>query len=227
MWLSMAPLLNADGAMRVLDCDSTQGTYILDDRGQPLRVRSAWVQKEDRLTFGKVTLAILDILQDIETETSQVESMPGGGAQSIPSINRRGAALSSTPGARVVEAMPMAEHREPMLRPTLHHAPLIFVSFLLAILAITNPSLSDYRQFVDQEIKRMAEAQDNGLAMGLTMLISGFASDLLINKTIRTNYFIMSTYETSFDQAKRLYSVGVFNNFYIVEDPRKGTPIPH
>ncbi|MGH8474377.1 MAG: DUF4359 domain-containing protein [Methylococcales bacterium] len=89
---------------------------------------------------------------------------------------------------------------------------------ITTLLAVTNPKLETYEQFVDQQIKLETRKQQDPLANVIGSLFGGVATNFLIQQTVRQDFVLFSTYDTQFGD-EHLKVVGVLNNFYITEKP--------
>ncbi|MGH2569211.1 MAG: DUF4359 domain-containing protein, partial [Bacteroidota bacterium] len=85
-------------------------------------------------------------------------------------------------------------------------------------LAYTNPTLDSYQEFVRQSILRETKQQENPLEQVLGSLLGGVASGMIAKQTLRTDYVLLSTYDTQFNQ-EHLRAIGVLKNFFILETP--------
>ena len=87
---------------------------------------------------------------------------------------------------------------------------------VLALLAITNPKMIDYQEFVHGKIIRKSEQAD-AISKTLGLLFGGIESGLVANATKRTDYVFFSIYETKLrgDDIKYL---GIFNNFVVLKE---------
>ncbi|MBK1720487.1 FHA domain-containing protein, partial [Thiocystis violacea] len=52
-----------DGRLLLTDCQSTNGTFVIEPGGGARRIRQAVVTPDDRLRFGAVTLAVSVMLE--------------------------------------------------------------------------------------------------------------------------------------------------------------------
>jgi len=92
----------------------------------------------------------------------------------------------------------------------------IVIVVLLGLLAYTNPTLDSYESFVRQQIIRESKT-DVKKALGL--FLGGFASRFVASQTVRRDYIFLSTYDTEFG-GEHLRTLGILNNFIIMETPR-------
>lgn len=96
----------------------------------------------------------------------------------------------------------------------------IVLIVLLGLLAFTNPSMDDFQNHVRQSILKESRRGDApSMEQVFGSLLGGFAGSLIASQTVRTDYFIFSTYEVGLG-AKRMRTVGVFRNFFVLENPR-------
>lgn len=98
----------------------------------------------------------------------------------------------------------------------------LVVLFVLGVLIFTNPSIEDYRAFMTQELNREVkkEARSEGEAAFIA-LVGGLATSFLAGQTVRNDYLLFSTYETSIG-SERLSAIGALRNFLVTEAPKKG-----
>ena len=89
---------------------------------------------------------------------------------------------------------------------------------LLGLLAYTNPKLEQYDQYINQRIIEKSRKAKDPLQGAIGSLLGGFAARLMTQQTVRKDYVLFSTYDTNLGD-KHLRAVGVFNNFYITENP--------
>lgn len=87
----------------------------------------------------------------------------------------------------------------------------------LGLLALTNPKMPDYEQFVRNQVAQKTEKADD-LTKILGMLFGGVASGLITNSTTRADYVFFSLYDTRLDNDK-FKVIGVLNNFVILQQP--------
>lgn len=86
------------------------------------------------------------------------------------------------------------------------------------LMAVTNPKLETYEQFVDQQINIETRKQQDPLANVIGSLFGGVATNFVIQQTVRQDFVLFSTYDTQFGN-EHLKAIGLFNNFYITEKP--------
>lgn len=86
------------------------------------------------------------------------------------------------------------------------------------ILAMTNPTLDDYQNFIRQEVIRESQKSNDALAH-LGRFLGGFAGAMLASQTIRDDYVFFSIYELPFG-TKRLRLLGLCKRFIVLESPR-------
>lgn len=91
-------------------------------------------------------------------------------------------------------------------------------SGLIGLLVYTNPTLTSYEEFVEQQFKEETLKQRDPLINVFGSLFGGLASSLIIQRTVRHDYVLFSTYDTTFDK-EHLKAVGMLNNFFIQEKP--------
>ncbi len=82
---------------------------------------------------------------------------------------------------------------------------------MLGLLALTNPKMPDYEQYVHTQILRKGEQSDQ-VSKGFVHLFGGIESRLIANATKRTDYIFFSVYETTSADEDIKY-LGVLNNF--------------
>ena len=96
---------------------------------------------------------------------------------------------------------------------------LFLLSFgLIGLLLYTNPTLTSYEEFVSQQFKEEILKHQDPLINVLGSLFEDLATNLIIQRTIRHDYVLFSTYDTTFDK-EHLKTVGLLNNFFIQEKP--------
>lgn len=86
------------------------------------------------------------------------------------------------------------------------------------LLVYTNPTLTSYEGFVEQQFKEEMLKQQDPLINVFGSLFGGLATNLIIQRTVRHDYVLFSTYDTTFDK-EHLKTLGVLNNFFIQEKP--------
>lgn len=89
---------------------------------------------------------------------------------------------------------------------------------IAVLMAVTNPKLETYQQFVDQQIQTETRKQQDPLVNAIGSLLGGVATHFVIQQTIRKDYVLFSAYDSQFGD-EHLKAVGIFNNFYITEKP--------
>ncbi len=94
----------------------------------------------------------------------------------------------------------------------------ILVVGLFGLLAYTNPTMDDYEEFIEKELKAELEKKGDGLERAIGVLVSGLAGDILVQTTTRANYVFFSIFDTDLGKEK-IKSVGVFKNFIPYETP--------
>jgi Domain of unknown function (DUF4359) len=88
---------------------------------------------------------------------------------------------------------------------------------VLGLLALTNPKMSDYEQFVHGQIVRKGERADQ-VTKAFGLLFGGLQSSLAANATKRTDYVFFSTYRTTLGDEDVEY-LGALNNFVAIKSP--------
>ena len=98
----------------------------------------------------------------------------------------------------------------------------LIVLFVLGVMIFTNPSMEDYRMFWTQEMQRDAKkpGRDEGEAT-LVALFGGLATSFLAGQTVRNDYLLFSTFETSVGK-ERMRAIGWLRHFYVTETPKRG-----
>lgn len=86
----------------------------------------------------------------------------------------------------------------------------------LGLLVFTNPKMTEYEQFIRQQIINETEKADN-INKTLGFLFSGFSSGLITNVTQRTDYVFLSIYD-SYLGNDRIKVMGVLSNFFVIKD---------
>ncbi len=82
---------------------------------------------------------------------------------------------------------------------------------VLGLLAITNPKMPDYEQYIHTKIIRKNDQADD-LTKALATLFSGLQSSLIANATTRSDYIFFSVFETKLGGDTVEY-LGALNNF--------------
>jgi hypothetical protein len=93
----------------------------------------------------------------------------------------------------------------------------VLVAFT-GVLIYTNPTIKNYEEFVAQEFKEEMLKQEDPLVNMFGSLFGGFAIDLILQRTIRHDYVLFSTYDTVFDK-EHFKAVGFLKNFTVTERP--------
>lgn len=91
---------------------------------------------------------------------------------------------------------------------------------MLALLAFTNPKITDFEQFIGGQIMRESEKADD-ISRTLGFLFSGFAGGLIGNATERTDYVFFSIYDCNFGR-NYIKVLGILGNFFVIEDSTSG-----
>lgn len=92
----------------------------------------------------------------------------------------------------------------------------VLVIALLGLLASKNPTLESYESFVRQ---RIIQDSKTDLEKALGVFFGGFASRFVASQTVRNDYIFLSTSDTEFG-GEHLRTLGILNNFIIMETPR-------
>ena len=107
---------------------------------------------------------------------------------------------------------------------------IVLLAAILGVFALTNPSMSDYQNFIRQEV--IKESQKGVTASGeitfgqmMGPFLGGIAGGFIASQTIRSDYAFFSIYDMSFGK-QRFRVVGIFKRFMVLEAPRLGTPSP-
>ncbi|MGR8929173.1 MAG: hypothetical protein ACU836_00945 [Gammaproteobacteria bacterium] len=88
----------------------------------------------------------------------------------------------------------------------------------LGLLFYGNPKIENYDQFLNQKI--VEDASQNGRFVSMMdVLLSGFATNSIIRRTVRKDYKFFSLYDTPVGN-EHILAVGVMNQFYFVETPQ-------
>ena len=87
----------------------------------------------------------------------------------------------------------------------------------IIVMTITNPKMEDYRVYLHQNILKESE-NEGDLTKLIASLFGGVGADIIIKQTVRKDYVIFSYYETKLSDEK-LISIGMFNNFIVLESP--------
>lgn len=93
----------------------------------------------------------------------------------------------------------------------------IILLVLLGFLAYTNPTLSQYGDFLKDEISDEV-GQGGNAEKALGRLIGGLAGGVLTTATTRTDYLFLSIYETDLGMGE-IKCLGIVNNFFVLEEP--------
>ena len=70
--------VQGDGRYLLVDCQSTQGTRLIDRSGKSRPVIREWVKPEDRVQFGRVTVQVKEILAKAQGRPSPAQPDAGG-----------------------------------------------------------------------------------------------------------------------------------------------------
>jgi len=88
----------------------------------------------------------------------------------------------------------------------------IILILVIALLFVTNPSEQQFTSFLKDKIREQAEG-DETLAGDLQRLLSGPAASLAVMGTVRTDYYLWSTYKLELPGEESLY-LGVLDHFF-------------
>lgn len=88
----------------------------------------------------------------------------------------------------------------------------IIVILVIALLFATNPSEPQFTSFLKNKIQEQAEG-DESLTGDLKRLLSGPAASLAGMGTVRTDYYLFSTYKLNITGEESLY-LGLLDHFY-------------
>ena len=88
---------------------------------------------------------------------------------------------------------------------------------LFGLLAYTNPALNNYDEFISQRITEKAKKQSDPVVGALGSLLGSVAANLLTTQSVRKDYVLFSTYDTTFLN-KHVQVIGIMNNFFITDD---------
>lgn len=95
----------------------------------------------------------------------------------------------------------------------------IILAGLLGLMAYTNPTLTEYNNFIRQQIVQETQKhKEDTFAKAFGNLLSGVGSSLVTSQTVRTDYLFFSVYEARLGK-ERVKALGVFNNFLLIEKP--------
>ncbi len=87
----------------------------------------------------------------------------------------------------------------------------IILILALALLFVTNPSDQQFTSFLKDRIQEQAEGDDT-LTGELARILSGPAASLAGMGTVRTDYYLCSTYELELPGGDHLY-LGILDHF--------------
>lgn len=88
----------------------------------------------------------------------------------------------------------------------------IILILALALLFVTNPSEQQFTSFLKDRIQEHAE-DDETLTGDLTRILAGPVASLAGMGTVRTDYYICSTYELELPGGDHLY-LGILDHFF-------------
>jgi hypothetical protein len=94
--------------------------------------------------------------------------------------------------------------------------PILIAAFLL-LLAITNPDMNAFEQYLKARI--LASANQHGqLGGAIGSLVAGLGGKIEASATTRTNYLLFSTFETRLATSTRT-TIGVAGQFFVLAPP--------
>ena len=85
---------------------------------------------------------------------------------------------------------------------------------LAAVLALTNPKMADYEQFIHASIVQGTQNGD-ALTQAVGSLFSGLASAMVVNFTTRSDFLLFSLYETKM-AGKDYEALGILGHFFMI-----------
>lgn len=95
---------------------------------------------------------------------------------------------------------------------------ILFIA-ILGLMALTNPSMEDYENFIRQSVVLESRKEmGNPMGQALAPFVGELAGSLVKKQTMRTDYVLLSLYEARVGQHK-LRTLGMFRNFFIIEKP--------
>ena len=95
----------------------------------------------------------------------------------------------------------------------------IGIAALILVLAITNPTLVAYQQYLHQTMVQESKKSKDDLNKALGMLFGGFASSIFVSQTKRSDYVILSTYDTDLG-VDHVRTLGILKNVYGYDAPK-------
>jgi hypothetical protein len=86
---------------------------------------------------------------------------------------------------------------------------------VLGLLVATNPTPDEYQDFLRQQ---MVQDSKSDVERSVLSFFGGFASRVVAGQAHRSNYVVLSLYDTNLGQ-EHLRVLGILNNFIILERP--------
>jgi hypothetical protein len=92
----------------------------------------------------------------------------------------------------------------------------IIVVALCGLFVYTNPTMDQYELFLRQKLLQEAQTDEE---RAVAALLGGFASWVVIQQTVRTDYIFFSIYDTNIEN-EHVIALGILNNFMLLEVPQ-------
>ena len=92
---------------------------------------------------------------------------------------------------------------------------ILLVAFC-GLLVYTNPTIDDYHDFVQMQIKKEMVKNDQSIDRFWGSIMGGIGSAFIVAQTTRTDYVFCSLYEADFGE-HHLKVLGILKNFFVIE----------
>ena len=91
---------------------------------------------------------------------------------------------------------------------------ILIIFAVCGLLFFTNPTMDQYEQYVQQQLKEVCKHGELSHALG--MMLGGVASHLVADASLKNDYFLWSIFEVEFGD-NRLRSLGVLDHFITLD----------
>ena len=89
----------------------------------------------------------------------------------------------------------------------------ILFALLFALMISANPTVQDYSEFLRNELVQPTADEEDDLLQALIVVFGGLTESVIAASTSRTNYLILSAYETDIE-TYHIECIGVLGHFF-------------